>query len=94
MDRDGKPTFNINFHGPVGSYQYIENFGTLNQFKDGEYVDAVLTGGQSPCESGKCGVRSVCRRSGHSPLFRRQRLEYVVLMVNLHRAHRGTSLPL
>ncbi len=40
MDRDGKPTFNINFHGPVGSYQYIENFGTLNQFKDGEYVDA------------------------------------------------------
>ena len=40
MDRDGKPTFSINFHGPVGSYQYIENFGTLNQFKDGEYVDA------------------------------------------------------
>ncbi len=40
MDREKTPTFNINFHGPVGSYQYIENFGTLNQFKDGEYVDA------------------------------------------------------
>jgi hypothetical protein len=40
MDRDGKPIFNIYFHGPVGSYQYIENFGTLNQFKDGKYVEA------------------------------------------------------
>lgn len=40
MDRDGKSTFNIYFNGPVGSYQYIENFGTLNQFKDGKYVEA------------------------------------------------------
>ena len=40
MDRDGKSTFNIYFNGPVGSYQYIENLGTLNQFRDGKYVEA------------------------------------------------------
>lgn len=40
MDHDSKPIFNINFHGPVGNYQYIEHVGTLNQYKDGKYVEA------------------------------------------------------
>ena len=39
MDRDGKSTFNIYFNGPVGNYQYIEHVGTLNQYKDGKYVE-------------------------------------------------------
>ncbi len=40
MDHDSKPIFIINFHGPVGNYQYIEHVGTLNQYKDGKYVEA------------------------------------------------------
>lgn len=40
MDHDSKPIFNINFHGPVGNYQYIEHVGTLNQYKDGKFVEA------------------------------------------------------
>ena len=39
MDRDGKPIFNIYFHGPVGNYQYIEHIDNYHNYK-GDYVEA------------------------------------------------------
>lgn len=42
MHRELKTTIvnNINFHGPIGNYQYIEHVDNYHHYKDGEYVEA------------------------------------------------------